>query len=106
MKRHAGFPAVVVRIARPTAPPFVLWDRTATPPESDRATDRPYCGLRYHAASDNLFICGFSGVDILMATCLTWAVNYHQTLPEVLASYREHQVARPAYALAVEANGG
>lgn len=50
-------------LARPTAPPFRLWNRHADPPESDRETDRPYCTLRYHDASRNLFICAFSGVD-------------------------------------------
>jgi len=34
--------------AEPTSPPFKLWDRKASPPESDRETDRPYCTLRYH----------------------------------------------------------
>ena len=32
-------------VALPTAPPFRLWDRTASPPTRDRETDRPYCGL-------------------------------------------------------------
>ena len=47
----------------PTAPPFKLWDRTANPPENDRLTDRPYCGLRYHDATKSYYICTFSGID-------------------------------------------
>lgn len=50
-------------VARPTSPPFRLWDRSASPPERDRETDRPYCVLRYHAASDSFYLCAFSGID-------------------------------------------
>ncbi len=56
--RNNGHP-----FALPTAPPFRPWDRTANPPTHDRETDRPYCVLRYHAPSRNLFICAFSGID-------------------------------------------
>lgn len=51
-------------VAEPSAPPFYLWNRDATPPESDRLTDRPYCTLRFDPASKNLFICAFSGIDM------------------------------------------
>lgn len=50
-------------VALPTDPPFALWDRTATPPESDRLTDRPYCTLRYHAPTSSFYVCAFSGID-------------------------------------------
>jgi hypothetical protein len=50
-------------LAVPTDPPFKLWNRAADPPSSDRETDRPYCALRWHEASRNLFICAFSGID-------------------------------------------
>ena len=50
-------------LAEPTSPPFRLWNRSSVPPSADRETDRPYCVLRFHAASQNLFICAFSGVD-------------------------------------------
>jgi len=49
--------------ARPTDPPFRLWDRAADPPESDRNTDRPYCVLRFDSASDSFYLCAFSGID-------------------------------------------
>ena len=49
--------------ARPTAPPFRLWDPASDPPESDRSTDRPYCALRFDPATDNFYLCAFSGVD-------------------------------------------
>ena len=50
--------------ARPSDPPFKLWDRASTPPEADRRTDRPYCGLRYHEPTKSFYICAFSGVDM------------------------------------------
>jgi len=49
--------------AVPTAPPFRLWDRGASPPEADRVTDRPYCVLRYHAPTASFYLCAFSGID-------------------------------------------
>jgi hypothetical protein len=50
--------------AEPTAPPFVLWDRTADPPEDDHKTDRPYCTLRYHDRTHSFYVCAFSGIDL------------------------------------------
>jgi glutathione S-transferase len=46
----------------------------------------------------------FSGVDILMTTCLDWARRYEQPLPDVFLAYRERVVARPGYAAARAAN--
>ena len=46
----------------------------------------------------------FSGADILMATCLDWALSYNVPLPEPWLAYRERTVARPAYGQAVAAN--
>jgi len=63
-----GDPGEAVRengrvLAEPTSPPFRLWDRTANPPWSDRETDRPYCGLTWHAPTQSFYICAFAGVD-------------------------------------------
>lgn len=49
--------------AAPTEPPFKLFDPTANPATSDRATDRPYCGLRYDPITENFYLCAFSGID-------------------------------------------
>ncbi len=46
----------------------------------------------------------FTGVDILMTTCLDWALRYGRTIPEVFAAYRERTTARPAFAAADAAN--
>jgi hypothetical protein len=50
-------------VALPTAPPFKLWDRSASPPSKDKKTDRPYCGLTYHPGTQSFYICAFSGID-------------------------------------------
>ncbi len=52
-----------VLLAEPTAPPFRLWDRSASPAWKDRETDRPYCGLSWHPPTQSFYICAFSGVD-------------------------------------------
>lgn len=49
--------------AAPTSPPFTLFDRTKPDAVRDRETDRPYCGLRFDPATQNFFLCAFSGID-------------------------------------------
>ena len=39
---------------------------------------------------------GFSGADIVMTTCLDWALSYDVPLPEPRLAYRERTIARPA----------
>ncbi len=46
----------------------------------------------------------FTGADILMTTCLTWATGLEQPLGDSLVRYRERATARPAYAAAAAAN--
>lgn len=46
----------------------------------------------------------FSGVDILMTTCLDWAAAYGFDLADPLNAYRTRQHARPSYARAQAAN--
>jgi hypothetical protein len=53
-----------VLVAEPAPDVFRLWDRTANPPSSDRMTDRPYCGLRFHPPTHSFYLCAFSGVDL------------------------------------------
>ena len=47
---------------------------------------------------------GFSGVDILMTTTLTWAIDYNQKIPNDFMEYLDHMVNRPGYIAALEAN--
>jgi hypothetical protein len=51
-----------VAVHEPISPPFHLWDKQL-PIYSDIETDRPYVGLAWHEASQNFFICCFSGID-------------------------------------------
>lgn len=55
---------------------------------------------------DQPFLMGhyFSGVDILMTTCLKWAVDYHAPIPDVFSTYLERVITRPAYVQALTAN--
>ena len=46
----------------------------------------------------------FSGVDILMTSCLDIAERYDLTVPERFKHYRERVAQRPAYATAIAAN--
>jgi len=46
----------------------------------------------------------FSGVDMLLTTCLTWATRLGQPLPDAMARLRDRATARPAYIAASEAN--
>ena len=46
----------------------------------------------------------FTGVDILMTTCLTWATRLEQPLPDALIRLRDRATARPAYQAASAAN--
>ncbi|MCA9250235.1 MAG: hypothetical protein KDA54_03800 [Phycisphaerales bacterium] len=82
--------------ALPTDPPFVLWDRNANPPESDRLTDRPYCTFRYHAPTSSFYICAFSGID---QPKKPGAVSFSKNLTDALMRYdlrtkRWHEVER------------
>ena len=46
----------------------------------------------------------FTGVDILMTTCLDWAVAYGFELAAPAAAYRDRQRQRPAFKAATKAN--
>jgi glutathione S-transferase len=46
----------------------------------------------------------FTGVDMLLTTCLTWATGLKQPLAASLADFRDRAIARPAYVAAAAAN--
>ena len=46
----------------------------------------------------------FTGVDILLGSCLDWAVAYGEPIGPRLAAYRERLNLRPAYVRAAQAN--
>ena len=47
---------------------------------------------------------GFSVGDVLLVSCLQWAVAYGLAVPEALLKYRETLAARPAYQRALKRN--
>ena len=51
-----------------------------------------------------LLASGFSGADILMMTCLDWAIRVDISLPAPVLAYRARLADRPAYADAMAAN--
>jgi glutathione S-transferase len=46
----------------------------------------------------------FTGVDMLLTTCLTWATGLKQPLAASLVDFRDRAIARPAYVAAAAAN--
>lgn len=66
---RAGVPAGA-RVARNAtvwaAPsgPFRLWDTSLPRQTDDTRTDRPYCTLAWDPRTQNLFVCGYSGIDL------------------------------------------
>ncbi len=81
----------------PTSPPFSLWNREATPPESDRLTDRPYCTLRWHEPTQSFYICAFSGIDKQRSA--DDPIHFSKNLTDALLRYdmrtkRWHEVER------------
>lgn len=49
------------------------------------------------AGSDGLFGSRLSTADILLTTCLDWAVEYEFPLPDAAKAYHARMTARPAY---------
>ena len=52
------------------------------------------------------FILGdtFTAADMLLSTCVTWAVRYGVSVSDAVLNYNARVTARPAYARAVETN--
>ncbi|SPP92917.1 glutathione S-transferase family protein [Bradyrhizobium vignae] len=46
----------------------------------------------------------FTTADILLTTCLIWAIEYGLSIPEIFLPYLERTTGRPAYRAAREAN--
>ena len=93
LRRHEGLPHIYGEA--PTA-------NAATRGYFDRMINAAATGLE----DGRTFLLGeeFSGADILMTTCLDWAIAYDVPVPAPWLAYRERAVARPAYARAVAAN--
>ena len=59
---------------------------------------------RVAAANPYLLADGFSIADILLMTCIDWAMLYRIPLPEAYVAYRERVAQRPAFREALERN--
>lgn len=59
---------------------------------------------RIAAADPYLFGARIGVADILLGTCLDWAINYEVGIPDNCAPYLERLRARPAYRAATKAN--
>ena len=57
---------------------------------------------------DKAYLCGdqLSAADILLMTCLDWAVSCGIALPETVSRYRQRVALRPAYHAALKKNFG
>lgn len=60
--------------------------------------------LEFSDGRDFLLGDRFTGVDILLGSCLDWAAAYGEPIGARLAAYRKRLNARPAYARAFQAN--
>jgi glutathione S-transferase len=79
------------------------------PAALESAADYFAAQLRHaeHALQDGRpFLVGkrFSTADMLLTTCLTWAVNYRVPVTAACLSYMERITSRPAYHASVAAN--
>jgi glutathione S-transferase len=64
-------------------------------------------GHAVHALGDGRqYLVGehFSSADMLLTTCLVWAINYGVPVPELCADYAGRIAQRPAYQTALRAN--
>ena len=52
---------------------------------------------RHLAGREYVLDAGFSLADIMLTTCLTWAVNYGASVPAACTAYAERMTSRPAY---------
>jgi len=50
--------------ARPSDPPFKLWQPSTQPAHLDTRTDRPYATLHWDPATTSFYICAFAGIDL------------------------------------------
>src|SRR6266542_5912279 len=63
-----------------------------------------YAQLALTDGRDYLLGDQFTTADILLTSCLTWAVEYGLSLPEVVLDYLDRAKGRMAYQAALEAN--
>ena len=93
LRRHEALPQIYGEAPTACTAARGYFDRMIEAAAAELADGRPY-----------LLGPGFSGADILMTTCLDWALAYGVPLPEPWLAYLERTSARPSHAGAVAAN--
>lgn len=93
LRRHEALPAIYGEAPEACVAARAYFERMLNAAVVRLEDDR-----RYLLGAD------FSGADILMTTCLDWAVNYGFTLPDAFAAYRARIDDEPSTALAQQAN--
>jgi hypothetical protein len=84
--------------AEPTSPPFILLDRTKSPPTRDHETDRPYCSLRFDPSTHSFYVCAFSGIDKPEGAGSSFSKNTSDALLRFdLRTRKWYQVERHAF---------
>lgn len=93
LRRHEGLPEIYGAAPDACAVARAYFDRMIGAAAGDLDDGRAY-----------LLGADFSGVDIMMTTCLDWAVRYGFDLPDQFVAYRKRIDDEPSTALAHQAN--
>jgi len=93
LRRHEGLPRIYGEAPTANAAARGYLDRMITAAARDLEDGRTY-----------LLGAEFSGADILMTSCLDWALAYRVPLPDPWHAYRERTTTRPAHGRAAAAN--
>lgn len=64
-----------------------------------RTVERTLAGGSYHILGDR-----FTAADLLLSTCITWAIRYGVAVSDPVMDYNKRITARPAFARALETN--
>ena len=86
IRRHGELPEIYGEAPVAVTGAAAYFDRMAAAVDRTLADGRPF-----------LLEAGFSGADILLTTCLTWALRCGISLSEPAQAYRTRATARPAY---------
>ena len=93
VRRHLGLPAIYGEAPVAVDAAFAYFQRQIASVAETLDDGRPWL------MGDH-----FTGADILLTTCLTWATRLEQPLADSLIRFRDRATARPAYIAAAQAN--
>lgn len=93
IRRHAGLPEIYGQAPAATAAAADYFTRQLGEMERQLADGRAW-----------LLGGEFSVADILLVTCIDWAIALRMSLPDVITAYQMRAAKRPAYRTAIEVN--